>query len=283
MKILYINSDKPDYLSDCIYHGLYNLFGDDVTFLNDYDLMYKGNNIVEKYGKGFTVWGNLEKKYNNNFDIEQKIKNNYFDYVIYGSIHRHDNFIDIVKKHYKHNKIAFLDGEDHIFLNNKHYERSILYFKRELIEKNNLIPISFSIPKEKITFEKKIKQKKTAFLIPSNSETYIYNLEEDYYNDYKISYYGVTHKKGGWDCMRHYEILANYCMPYFTDIDFCPEYTMVNFPKFEIKEAKKIYEYEKINEKIYYELLESVFDKTKRNLTTEFSAEYIINKLLTYD
>lgn len=32
--------------------------------------------------------------------------------------------------------------------------------------------------------------------------------EHRYYDDYSRSYFAVTRRKGGWDCMRHYEILA---------------------------------------------------------------------------
>lgn len=31
--------------------------------------------------------------------------------------------------------------------------------------------------------------------------------------------------------MRHYEILGNYCMPHFQDLQNCPVQTMFNFPK----------------------------------------------------
>lgn len=41
--------------------------------------------------------------------------------------------------------------------------------------------------------------------------TYIFENEEEYYNDYKKSLFAITRKKGGWDCMRHYEILACGC------------------------------------------------------------------------
>ena len=39
--------------------------------------------------------------------------------------------------------------------------------------------------------------------------------ESDYYKDYQRSYFAITCKKGGWDCLRHYEILANAVSPTF--------------------------------------------------------------------
>jgi hypothetical protein len=35
---------------------------------------------------------------------------------------------------------------------------------------------------------------------------------------HQFSYFAFTHKRGGWDCMRHYEILASGCVPYMADI-----------------------------------------------------------------
>lgn len=82
-------------------------------------------------------------------------------------------------------------------------------------------PITFSIPESKI-INKENCLKKTRFiapLIPGDNTTYIYNTEKDYYESYQSSYYAITTKKGGWDCLRHYEILANNCIPYFVDIE----------------------------------------------------------------
>jgi len=92
-------------------------------------------------------------------------------------------------------------------------------------------PIVFSIPEEKICTCAPVKDKLLSSLIPGRRSTYIYMTEHDYYNEYKRSYFAMTTKKGGWDCMRHYEILANGCVPYFPDIEKCPPNTMALFPK----------------------------------------------------
>lgn len=63
-------------------------------------------------------------------------------------------------------------------------------------------PINFSIPKEKICKSYKIKTKILSDLIPGIGSTYIYNSEEDYYNEYKQSYFAITKKKvGGTACV----------------------------------------------------------------------------------
>jgi hypothetical protein len=69
-----------------------------------------------------------------------------------------------------------------------------------------LYPINFSIPQEKLINNNNIKKKILSNLILGDVKTYIYNNEKDYYNEYRISYFAITMKKAGWDCMRHYSL-----------------------------------------------------------------------------
>jgi hypothetical protein len=288
MKVLYIANGYPDYLCDLVMHGLYNLLGDDLTHSCDYYLMYKDKVTKETlkniYGRGFTVWGNLPKYLNDNSDLEKKIINKYFDYIIYGSIHRCQDYLNLVKEHYSKKNICFLDGEDFIDIWSG-YNNDYLYFKRELtFYSKNILPISFSIPIEKIVKNKEnIKKiKKLADLIPGSplNRNYIYENEEDYYRGYREAYFGMTFKKAGWDCMRHYEILANYCLPYFPDLNDCPKYTMVNFPKEDVLKAKDLYESSIFDLDNYYEILEKVFEYTKQKLVTTECAKYVLSNLI---
>ena len=94
-----------------------------------------------------------------------------------------------------------------------------------------IFPISFSMPPEKIVAAVPPKTRMLAHIIPGDLSTYIYKTEEEYYKGYQDSYFGITGKKGGWDCMRHYEILANGCIPLFCNIWDIPKKTMANFPR----------------------------------------------------
>ncbi len=150
-----------------------------------------------------------------------------------------------------------------------------------------LFPINFSIPKEKIVNEIPNKTKLLSNLIPGDISTYIYNTEKDYYDEYKKSYFAITKKKAGWDCMRHYEIMANGCIPYFIDIENSPENTMKLLPKELFIESNKLYEklkHKNINElteenKIECNnLIQKLLDYTKNKLTTIKISEYILNK-----
>jgi len=285
MKILYISLGLPDYQCDCLMHGLYQLFGSDLTHTDDYHLMYAQYTNAEILktisGRGFTIWGNLPTYMNDNSDIESKIKNKLFDFIIYGSIRRHAKYLDLVLEYYPKNKIAFIDGEDDTILMNSN---GICLFKRELINRSeNIHPISFSIPSEKLVKDISaiIKTKKIANYIPSSPGTgYVYNDESEYYNDYRTSFFARTHKKGGWDCMRHYEILANYCLPHFPDLANCPTHTMTNFPKPMIHRGNVLYENDQHHFDEYNDILASVFEYTKNNLTTKESALYVVDTLM---
>jgi len=148
-------------------------------------------------------------------------------------------------------------------------------------------PISFSIPSEKIITGPVIKTKIMSDLIPGDMRTYVYNTETEYYDEYRRSYFAVTTKKAGWDCLRHYEILANGCIPYFGGIQHCPVFTMYLLPrdlflrggllwdKFRTKTIDELTP-ELISE--YNQLQKELLEYTKAHLTTEKMATYILNK-----
>lgn len=151
----------------------------------------------------------------------------------------------------------------------------------------SVFPITFSIPKCKIIETIQQKTKLLSSLIPGKIETYIYSNETDYYDEYRKSLFAITTKKGGWDCMRHYEILANGCIPYFPDIENCPKNTMFLLPKDLIILGNELYEKykdftiddfssEQMNECNL--LISNLLNYTKNNLTTEKIAHYILEK-----
>lgn len=149
----------------------------------------------------------------------------------------------------------------------------------------NHYPIQFSIPESKIVKEVPSKDRDFAWIIPGQLDTYIYDSEEAYYLDYQRSYFGITCKKGGWDCLRHYEILANGCIPYFVDLDQCHPHTMYFLPKEIIYEAMNLpgvcYEtrtidYEIFDHARYYEIVEELLEHTRNHLTTQKMAQYLL-------
>jgi hypothetical protein len=147
-----------------------------------------------------------------------------------------------------------------------------------------IYPITFSIPDIKIVSEIQKKDKLLSSPIPGNVSTYIYNDEESYYNEYRRSFFATTTKKVGWDCMRHYEIMANGCIPYFPDLDKCPPNTMALLPKSLLQKGNQLYAKMKNHKDgssnlIEYEsLANSILDYTRAHLTTKEMARYILEK-----
>jgi hypothetical protein len=93
-------------------------------------------------------------------------------------------------------------------------------------------PTSFSIPEEKIfddetertqLFASDIVDPELKDCAPIGMrDDYLFADEADYYADVRRSRFGITTKRGGWDCLRHYEIAANGAVPCFRDLDRKP-------------------------------------------------------------
>jgi hypothetical protein len=283
MKILYLTKgDHVDYQNDCLLIGLKELYGSDIVDYNkqvhNYD-SFDSTKIKQFWGQGMTVTRVLKEDGTDRTDITAKIKNKYFDYIVYGSIWRCNDYLTEILNYYNPSKIIAVDGEDYTSLHNS-FLKDIQYFKRELIYDNNKIyPISFAFPTLKINVNTN-KIKDVAYITPLNKQTYIYDNEADYYLDYQQSRFAVTIKKAGWDCMRHYEIMGNNCIPFFPDLEHCPVRTMFNFPKQLCKEVFTKLHIEKIAPKTVYEDYIGLFQKHfLKNNTTKALANYFINKI----
>jgi hypothetical protein len=144
-------------------------------------------------------------------------------------------------------------------------------------------PIGFSIHESLIVNEIPRKKKLLAHIVPGNLDTYIFTTADLYNQDYQESYFAITCKKGGWDCFRHYEILANGCIPLFTDVEKIPENVMTFFPKKLIRETNQLYlqivngeitDYDEIC-KGYISLL---IDHTRTYLATKSMARYVLDQ-----
>ena len=325
MKILFIHSEGNhthinDFMCDLLLHGLRKIHGSEVIdypgcwYMYTDEILKREYDINKIWGKGFTINNTL-----NNFnsidrtDIKKKIQSNFFDLVVYGSIRRSNLFLDDVIKY--NNKVLFVDGEDDNIIDER-YIKSGLYFKRELLEnKHNVLPISFAVPREKIL--ENINEKPInllAPLVPGRLSTYIYNDEKTYYDMYSNSIFAITNKKLGWDCLRHYEILMNGCIPLFFNIENCPKLILKTLPKERLSEIYssfhnilslyspfKIYKKKFLSIKKIFSYIPNMFKNkstsaflrensnvleiknellnfTQQNLTTEILAKYVLNK-----
>lgn len=281
MKILYISAGNHcDYQDDCLSIGLKELFGASVVDVNKREHIYTSmpqDKASQMYGRGMTVTRVLEDHEVDRSDIENKIAAKYFDLVIYGSIARCTLYFPLVLESYPKSRIFIIDGEDHTNLYQVPLELGLPYFKRELtIDRPGVFPISFAIPTAKFS-PINLKTREMAICDPRDKNSYIYKSERDYYGGYKEACLAVTTKKAGWDCMRHYEIMANGCLPFFPDIAGCPDQTMTTFNKALCKQVLKDYYAGLPPSLIYEKHQEAAFGHFERNNTTLALARYIVS------
>jgi len=297
MKVLFLNGGSPDYLCDSIFHGFKTLFGENIIDYPKIDYMYDNyppENVRPTYGRGFTLFRTLSDVNVDRNNIVEKINDKFFDLIVWGSIRRNRNYINDFSL-FETNKCIAFDGEDDQYCDLT-LSSAIPYFKRELKEINNsfLNHISFSFPEEKIKNTISTKTQTTATVIPGILDTYKFHNEKDYYEDYQKSLFAFTWKKAGWDCLRHYEIIFNNCIPIFLDLENCPVHTLTFLPKELLIEAKNLKGIKIISEnskpKIeidddlfdmenYTKLLNAIFEESKNKLTTKAMVSYVLNKI----
>ena len=132
-------------------------------------------------------------------------------------------------------------------------------------------PISFCIPECAVVAAPPSTTKQMATIVPGDLSTYVFTTQRAYYADYQTSVFGRTCKKGGWDCMRHYEILANGCIPWFWGLDECPADTLTHFPKDLVKQAMASDEPETF--------IPALLEHTRRHCTTRAMAQYVLDTI----
>jgi hypothetical protein len=245
------SQESNDYLTDAIFQYCKTNTEIDVYECPWMVHMYKNSpsKKEELSGYGFALRKDLEQS-PNILDINEaisRIQSKYFDYIITDS--RSTNpwwqdrglspfrdeivrAIGVAFEIYPSNRIIFFDGEDQTGVFGNILE-NVTYFKRELqFDHSRVHPIGYCFPEHKFkNCEADQKQKDIATIIPGDKSTYLFEEEEPYYEDYRISRYGYTWKKLGWDCFRHHELLFSSCVPIFPDIRECPTQTLTRFPK----------------------------------------------------
>ena len=151
--------------------------------------------------------------------------------------------------------------------------------------RSTIYPLSYCIPDECIVNAEDVIDKKhivIADIIPGEQLTYRFGPEqEDEYNEaYQESLFAFTRKKGGWDCLRHYEILANGCIPIFKELSSCPGDILASFPKELVIEAnQKLLPWKKEYKPFYNEYLTKMVQYTRENCSVSAAAKYFLEKL----
>ena len=179
-------------------------------------------------------------------------------------------------------------------------------------------PLTFGIPSKHVQDAVQPKGRALSTVVPGDWSTYAYmpredqtpqqraQLERDYYIDMQRSFFGLTWKKGGWDCLRHIELLASGCLPLFTDIARAPRGVLSLYPKrvlellldfpgganltgvpgqqgtptstdpsFDPKDRVVVIDQEKINLPVYATAVNVLLEFTRDRLTTEAVAAHV--------
>lgn len=231
MKILYLTTIDPksqgDFQEVTMLHGLRSILGNSCIDHPRKKVLYRDfseTNETELHGYGFTLYTKPI------MEIDDNLRKNLsdIDFILYGVTNAY-GINDFSEINQLSKNIWYLDGHDHPSIS------KTPCFKRELFtEQKNVYPTGFGIPHYQIrplNFNRKQLYQKTAppyslfgtqILGLDARAKYIYTNEKDYYDDMYNSWFGLTCKKGGWDSLRHYEILASGACLLFRDYDKKP-------------------------------------------------------------
>ena len=172
---------------------------------------------------------------------------------------------------------------------------SVCHEIEQWVGPRRLYPISLSVPESLILDQPPEKLQDSGTGISKGRRQYRFGpgQQQAYYEDYQRSYFGLTYKKGGWDCLRHLEIMANGCLPFFLGIEDCPRYTMAHYPKTLMKQVLQDYAQavtidgfnlsfdpglagESLHN--YEEQVRQSLDHTRQHLSTKAMASYVLDK-----
>lgn len=143
----------------------------------------------------------------------------------------------------------------------------------------HIFPLPYCIPDECVMLENHdLYYNKTYGICPlipgeRSEHLFVAGQESEYYQMFQQSWFAHTKKKGGWDCLRHYEILANGCIPMFENLEDCPEHTLTTFPKQLLKDFCMDYDIDRIN------LIKQLLEHTREHCTTSANIRYFLSKI----
>jgi len=146
------------------------------------------------------------------------------------------------------------------------------------------VPFPYSIPDEYVVSAVPEKVRDFSEVVPGTRSNYTYGpgQYDAYLQQYRESRFAHTKKKGGWDCLRHYEILASGCIPVVESLEDIPADTMTTYPKKILSEAySNLLPWTGSEEQIflYNEYVERLLQHCRENCTTSSSARSLLSMI----
>lgn len=145
---------------------------------------------------------------------------------------------------------------------------------------SKIFPLPYAIPDECVVTSVPHKTQYMSEVVPGTRSNYTFSAgqEEAYYQQYRDSRFALSPRKGGWDCLRHYEILAAGCVPVVDGIEHAPKETMVSLPRALIIEGRALLPWQDTEEqqKRYDALVEKLLGHVRAHCTTSALAEYFL-------
>ena len=255
-RVLFLTESREDYLADSLLHGLVSL-GLEVFDCPRKHVLYTGHEMCSDApqlgvrGHGFTLYGLLPNRPVDRSFVIQRLEAGWFDLVVIGQIWRQWGQLLDLAPWLQKVPLALLDGDDDTRLFHRSATRfrrygwqpfpirsgRCYYLKREWQGQGSqdprceVLPASFSIPAEKIRQVDLASKHQTLASHCVDTEvaqacglrtSYAFASEKAYYDDLAASRFAVTTKRGGWDCLRHYEIAAAGAVPCIRELEVKP-------------------------------------------------------------
>jgi hypothetical protein len=253
-QVLFLTEDREDYLADGLLHGLIQCADLAVVDHPRKTALYREGfqaSPIGVRGHGFTLYGLLEERAVDRSCVPQRLERGEFDLVVLGQVWRQWGQLLDLAPWLQRVPVVLLDGDDdrRLFFRSgtrlRRYgwqpfpirSRRCLYLKREWqgqgrgLGRPHLAEASFSIPVVKLrAVDPALKTREfathcvdpevgAALGLPS---TYAFSSEAAYYDDLAASRFAITTRRGGWDCLRHYEIAAAGAVPCFRRLEAKP-------------------------------------------------------------
>jgi len=254
-RILFLCEDREDYLADALLHGLIGCADLEVVDYPRKGVIYRGGLSgaagLGVRGGGFSLYGLLEERPVDRRFVIQRLERGGFDLVVLGQVWRQWGQLLDLAPWLQSVPVVLLDGDDDprlFFRAGTRLRRygwqpfpirsgRCLYLKREWRGQGRgsrrpwVGAAAFAIPEEKIQPADPAAKSRdfathcvdaevgAALGLPS---TYAFDSEAAYYRDLARSRFAITTRRGGWDCLRHYEIAAAGAVPCFRQLEAKP-------------------------------------------------------------